>query len=239
MKREKRVLLAADYSQIYYEICGTGFPLFLLHGNSGSGKYFEKQLPEFSQHFKVITVDSRGHGRSTNQSTTLSFNQMAEDLHLIMKQEDIRQADFVGFSDGANVAMVFTKKYPKAVHRLVLNAGNTTVSGVKLFFRGLTELEYLLVRLAAMISETAKRYLSVIQLMRKDIDVSTTDLNRFRAKTLVIVGKHDVIKRAHSMYLAKNIPKASFVLVPRQGHSFARKNPELFNQEVLSFLLEK
>ncbi|GGC81828.1 alpha/beta fold hydrolase [Enterococcus wangshanyuanii] len=239
MKREKRVVLTADYSQIYYEICGTGFPLFLLHGNGGSGKYFEKQLPEFSQHFKVITVDSRGHGHSTNQSSILSFDQMAEDLYLIMKQEHIQQADFVGFSDGANVAMVFTKNYPKAVHRLVLNAGNTTVSGVKPFFRALTELEYLLIRLAAVASEKAKNYLPIIQLMRKNIDVSTNDLRRFTVKTLVIVGKYDVIKRVHSIYLAKNIPNASFVLVPSQGHSFAKKNPDLFNQEVLSFLLEK
>lgn len=107
MEKQKKILLTTDKSLIYYEVSGQGFPLFLLHGNGGSGKYFKKQVPEFSRYFKVFTVDSRGHGRSTNNSTTLSFEQMADDLHMIMDQEHITQANIVGFSDGANLAMVF------------------------------------------------------------------------------------------------------------------------------------
>jgi pimeloyl-ACP methyl ester carboxylesterase len=239
MKHKKKNIRTTDGSQIYYEVSGEGFPLFLLHGNGGSGDYFEKQRPAFSQYFKVFTVDSRDHGRSTNQSTTLTFEQMAEDLYMIMKHEQLDQADFVGFSDGANLAMVFAKQYPHVVHRLVLNAGNTVVSGVKLFFRILTALQYGMLSAAAVISSTAKKQLRIVRLMVKDINVTTTDLNHFHAKTLVIVGKYDIIKRSHSIYLAKEIPQAAFVLVAHQGHSFAKKNPELFNQEVLSFLLEK
>lgn len=239
MEKQKKLLIAVDNSFIYYEISGTGFPLFLLHGNGGSGKYFEKQVPEFSRHFTVFTIDSRGHARSTNNSNILSFDQMAEDIYLIMQQEHISQANIVGFSDGANLAMVFAKKHPEMVHRLVLNAGNTEVEGVHLPIRLITSIQSIFFKLFALFSKKAQRQLLLTRLMTHDIGVSRSDLRKLTAKTLVIVGKYDIIKRSHSIYLAKNIPNASFVLIPKQGHSFAKKDPKTFNREILKFLQEK
>ncbi|MDA9470382.1 alpha/beta fold hydrolase [Enterococcus sp. 5H] len=239
MDKQKKLLLTTDNSLIYYEITGQGSPLFLLHGNGGSGKYFEKQVPEFSRYFTVYTVDSRGHGRSTNRSDSLYFEQMANDLYAIMKQENISKADILGFSDGANLAMVFTKKYPTMVHRLVLNAGNTKVDGIFWPFRVLTKIEHTCLSFAAFFSKKVKKRQLIVQLMLKDIGVSTVDLRQISAKTLVIVGKYDLIKRSHTLYIAKEIPNASFVSVPKQGHSFAKKVPKLFNKEVLTFLKEK
>lgn len=239
MKKQKKVLLTVDNSSIYYEVSGEGFPLFLLHGNGGSGKYFEKQVPEFSRYFTVYTVDSRGHARSTNTRDSLTFEEMAEDLYQIMKQEKITQANIVGFSDGANLAMVFTKKHPKMVHRLVLNAGNTVTQGVRFPIRVFTAVEYAFLQFLALFSKKAKKQLLTVRLMTHDIGVSNTDLQHFKAETLVIVGKYDIIKRSHSIYLAKEIPHASFVLVSKQGHSFAKKDPETFNREILTFLKEK
>lgn len=239
METQKKILLTTDNSLIYYEITGQGFPLFLLHGNGGSGKYFEKQVPEFSRFFKVFTIDSRGHGRSTNNSSSLSFDQMAKDLHSIMEQEHITQADIVGFSDGANLAMVFAKKYPEIINRLVLNAGNTVVQGVKFPIRIATTIEYICLKILALFSKKIQQRQLILRLMMKDIGVSKSDLHQLSAKTLVIVGKYDIITRAHSKYLAKEIPNASFVSVPKQGHSFAKKEPKLFNQKILTFLKEK
>ncbi|EOH98506.1 hypothetical protein UAW_01102 [Enterococcus haemoperoxidus ATCC BAA-382] len=239
MEKQKKLLLTKDKSLIYYEISGKGFPLFLLHGNGGSGKYFEKQVPEFSRYFKVFTVDSRGHARSTNNSNSLTFEQMAEDLYSLMEQEQIKQADIVGFSDGANLAMVFAKKYPNMIHRLVLNAGNTEVQGVSLPIRIFTTIEYTFLKFLSLFNKKAKRQLLVVRLMTHDIGVSKSDLQTLSAKTLVIVGKYDIIRRAHSIYLAKEIPHASFILVPKHGHSFAKKDPKTFNKEILTFLQEK
>lgn len=239
MKKEKKLLLTADNSFIYYEVSGHGSPLILLHGNGGSGRYFEKQVPTFNRSFTVYTIDSRGHGRSTNESETLTFDLMADDLYLIMKQEQIEQADIVGFSDGANLALVFAKKYPDGVRRLVLNAGNTVVQAVHFPIRMLTVVEYVCFKVLALFNKKARQRLQIINLMLHDIGVSRSDLRRISQKTLVIVGRYDIIKRSHSIYLAKEIPNASFVLVAKQGHSFAKKDPKTFNQEILRFLKEK
>lgn len=239
MKKTKKRLLTPDKSTLYYEVSGSGFPLFLLHGNGGSGKYFAKQVPAFSKFFTVYTIDSRGHGHSTNTSDQLTFAQMSDDLHLIMSHENIKQANLLGFSDGANLAMVFAKKYPEFVHKLVLNAGNTIVRGVYWPIQLVTWITYGCLKFCALFSKKAKKRLPVFHLMLTDIGVTTADLQQIKAQTLVIVGKYDVIRRTHSLYLAREIPHASFVLVPKQGHSFAETAPAVFNKEILTFLNEK
>src|ERR1700761_1042937 len=51
--------------KIHYKIYGKGEPVFLLHGSLESMKDWSKQVPDFSKHYKVITIDNRGHGMST------------------------------------------------------------------------------------------------------------------------------------------------------------------------------
>lgn len=238
MENEKKYAKMADGSEIYYEKCGKGFPLFLLHGNDSSGRFFSEQVPVFKQFYTVYLIDSRGHGRSTNNANTLSFRLMAEDLYTIMLLEGITKANILGFSDGANLALVFSSCYPEKVHRLILNSGNTLVEGVLFSARIASYLHYAWVWLLSIFRPTLRRNLLVINLLLQDVGLSTADLEKIKSKTLIIVGKKDVIKLKHSLYLAKTIPNASFVLVKEQGHQLARKDPERFNQEVLEFLAE-
>lgn len=45
VKKEKKYAKMSDGSEIYYEKSGQGFPLFLLHGNDGSGRFFQNRFP--------------------------------------------------------------------------------------------------------------------------------------------------------------------------------------------------
>lgn len=89
----------------------------------------------------------------------------------------------------------------------------------------------------SLISPSLRKNLLVIKLLLHDIGLTENDLKKINSPTLIIVEK-DVIKLKHSLYIAKTIPKASFVLVKEQGHELARKDPERFNREVLQFLSE-
>lgn len=236
MERKQCYAQMKDGTQIYYEKIGSGSPLFLLHGNGNSGTYFSQQVPEFSKQYQVFLVDSRGHGKSTNTQYHLNFQLMADDLKEIMDQENIKSADILGFSDGANLAMVFASSYPSYVHRLILNAGNIRVHGLYWYSRIGSWIECFAIFLASLFSKRAKAFLPIIDLLLHDLPISFDDLKKINSQTLVIVGKNDVVKTSHSMSIARNIPHASFVLVSGQGHHFSRKNPERFNQEVLNFL---
>lgn len=239
MKIEKKFAQMADGTKIYYEIQGRGYPLILLHGNMNDGRYFSRQTPFFDDYYRVFVIDSRGHGKSDNQASCLSFQLMAEDLATVMDLENIESADILGFSDGANLAMKFAAMYPKKVHRLVLNSGNTVTGGVKVIYQLATYFQYFFYWLLHLFNHRYQKKLQIVSLMLKDIDVSAKDLQQIKAPTLVIVGKEDLIKPSHSRFIARSIPHAQLVAIPRQGHLLARKDPVRFNREVLLFLKEK
>lgn len=235
MKQTKQLLLT-DGSTLAYRIYGSGFPLILLHGNGNTGAYFEKQVPTFAKYFQVIVLDSRGHGQSTNRAPKISYRLMAKDLAALFQAEHLKKAHILGFSDGANIAMAFASMYPDQVDKLVLNAGNITVNGMRLWIEWLTYLEYAAVFFLGLFIPFFKRKVPIIRLMIQDTQITKQDLHHITAQTLVIVGKKDVIKVEHSFGIASSIPRSRFVLVPNHGHRLARTSPALFNNEVLHFL---
>lgn len=93
--------------KLYYSEHGSGEPLILLHGNGEDSGYFKEQIRFFSKHFRVIAVDTRGHGRSPRGNAPFTLTQFAEDLRCFMLEMGIKKAHILGFSDGANIAMLF------------------------------------------------------------------------------------------------------------------------------------
>ena len=71
--------------KLHYEEKGDGFPLILLHGNGGSLEYFVNQTDHFSKFYRVIAIDSRGHGRSERGKAEFSIKQFADDLYIFMR----------------------------------------------------------------------------------------------------------------------------------------------------------
>src|SRR5262245_51761272 len=70
---------------LYYETLGDGPPLMLLHGLGSSSADWGLQLPEFSTHYSVITVDLRGHGQSQPAGRRgFTVTQMADDVAALL-----------------------------------------------------------------------------------------------------------------------------------------------------------
>ena len=56
---------------------GKGFPLILLHGNGEDGSYFVHQMKPFAQRFRVIAIDTRGHGKTPRGEAPFTIRQFA------------------------------------------------------------------------------------------------------------------------------------------------------------------
>lgn len=214
---------------------GEGFPLILLHGNGEDCSYFEHQIEPFAQHFRVIAIDTRGHGQTPRGEAPFTIRQFAEDLLAFMDEHGIAKAHILGFSDGGNIAMVFALAHPERVEKLILNGANLDATGVKRKIQIPIEIGYRIACLFAKRSAKAKSNAEMLGLMVNDPNVKPEELSQIKCPTLVIAGDNDMIKDSHTRLIAKSIPNAELAIIPG-SHFVANKNPQPFNETVLRFL---
>ncbi len=220
----------------YYIEKGTGFPLILLHGNGEDCGYFVHQMEPFAKHFRVIAIDTRGHGQTPRGEASFSIRQFAEDLLDFMNLHQIEKAHILGFSDGGNIAMVFALMHPERVEKLILNGANLNASGVKRKVQIPIEIGYRIAKLFATKSPAARKNAEMLGLMVNDPNVKAEELSCIQNPTLVIAGEKDMIKDSHTRLIAKSIPEEMLSIIPG-NHFIANKNPDTFNEVVLRFLL--
>lgn len=214
---------------------GDGHPLILLHGNGENCDYFSHQIDAFSKRYRVIALDTRGHGQTPRGEKPFTIRQFADDLLKFMNLKAIEKSHILGFSDGANIAMIFAMKYPERVDRLILNGGNLDASGVKRSTQIPIEIGYWFASRFANKSAEAKAHAEMLGLMVNDPNIAPSDLRKITAPTLVIAGTRDMIKESHTRLIAANITNVELAFVPG-NHFIANKNPQEFNYAVLRFL---
>lgn len=107
---------------LYYEERGAGAPLLLIHGGLASSAMWEPLLPALVPSFRVITPDSRGHGRSTNPDGRLSYAQIADDVAALIPTLGLVRPVVGGYSDGGQVALELAVRHPGVAGALIVGA---------------------------------------------------------------------------------------------------------------------
>ena len=223
---------------LHYLEKGQGKPLILLHGNGEDNSYFVYQVAYFSRFYRVMAIDTRGHGQSPRGTSPFSIQQFAEDLRGFLDQHEIPKAHILGFSDGGNIALTFALHYPERVDRLILNGANLFPAGVKPTVQLPIVLGYHTASLFAKRSPKAKENAALLGLMVKEPNIRPEELNGLTVPTLVIAGTKDMIRESHTRLIARSLPNARLVLLPGD-HFIANKEPAVFNRAVRDFLDEE
>lgn len=208
--------------ELYYTEKGEGEPFIMLHGNGEDGSVFEKEIDYFSKKYRVIAIDTRGHGRSPMGEEPFSLYQFAEDLKDFMDEHEIKRANILGFSDGGNIALIFASKYPERVVRLIANGSNTKPSGMKFAVHAAIRMNYILYSILSAFSQKYVQKKMLMKLMLDEPHISAEELGNISAPSLVLVGTNDLIKEKESRYIQKNIPNSEIVFV--LGNHFIVKN---------------
>ena len=221
--------------QLHYIEQGQGQTLFLLHGNGESCDYFEHQIPFFSKDYRVIAVDTRGHGQSPRGEKPFTIKQFAEDFHDFMHEHGIGKAILLGFSDGGNIALTFALKYPDRVEKMIVDGANLFPSGVKALYQWPIEIGYRIAKLFAKKSEEAKQNAEMLGLMVNEPHIDPSELARLTMPVLVVAGTKDMIKDKHTRLIYKSLPNARLAIL-EGDHFVANKNYEAFNSVVEAFL---
>ena len=111
-------------AELYYEVAGTGDPVVLLHGLGSSTRDWEPQIAELSRHYRVVSIDLRGHGRSSRAPGPYSMAGFATDVAAVMTHLAIDSAHICGISLGGMVAFQLAADTPDRVRTLaIINSG--------------------------------------------------------------------------------------------------------------------
>ena len=233
---ERFEAVMADGARIVCRIFGGGErALLLLHGNGEDHTCFQKQVAAFSGRFRVIAMDSRGHGEASAGSG-VTIAKIAEDAAAVLGALGIERASVVGFSDGANAALGLALSHPGMVEKLALAGANLFPAGVKPRFQLPAELEYRALRLCGRFSERLRRRAEIVGLMVEEPRYTPGMLGAITVPTLVLAGDRDLIRPAHTALIAASLPHAKLVTIPRSDHWIFARQPVRVNREILAFL---
>lgn len=106
-----------------YRVQGSGEPLVLLHGFTGSQATWNDFVQQWKHSFQVVTIDLFGHGQTT-ATFPKTMEMMVDDLHEILKHLGIFQAHILGYSMGGRTALAYASTYPETVLTLTLESAS-------------------------------------------------------------------------------------------------------------------
>ena len=100
-----------DGAKIYYKEQGLGRPILLVHGWLCSSRFWQKNVPELANAFRVVTLDFRGHGNSSKTLTGHTISQYARDVRQLIEHLGLQETVLVGWSMGGPVVLSYYEQY--------------------------------------------------------------------------------------------------------------------------------
>lgn len=236
--------VAHDGAELYYAVYGAGPPVVLLHGGMGNADHWGGQVGALAATHKVVTMESRGHGRSTWDGNRLGYHLMASDVLAVMDHLDIEAAAIVGWSDGGNIGLDIAIHHPGRVSRLFAFGANYHPSGLKAPPAGSVTFPSYLKRATAdymRLSRQKNRLAGFLKALRKmwrsEPAFTDVQLRALGAPVTIAHAEHDeIVRRDHSERLAELVPGAQLRLLPGVSHFALWQDPAAFNAAVLEFL---
>lgn len=214
--------------ELYFELHGTGEPVLLLHGFSGSSQDWAAVASDWSRDFQLIVPDLRGHGRSSVLATPFRHADAATDILGLLDHLNVNTCKGLGVSGGGNVLLHMAMRQPKRVEAMVLvSATPYFPAQARTIMRqyrdrlppeqwevlrrrhpaGDTQIESLLASTTAF----ADSY--------DDMNFTPPYLSTIQARTLIVQGDRDPLYPVElSVEMAKAIPRSSLWIVPDAGH---------------------
>jgi 2-succinyl-6-hydroxy-2,4-cyclohexadiene-1-carboxylate synthase len=110
----------------FVSVAGKGDPLLLLHGFTGSSAIWQAKTIFFSSHFRTITIDLLGHGRTDSpaEPSRYHMDQAAADIAKILDELEARPVHLLGYSMGGRLALYLSIHYPHRFKSLILESAS-------------------------------------------------------------------------------------------------------------------
>ena len=240
----------AGYAEInditmYFEIYGTGDPLLIMHGGTGSIEDLQYQIFALSQVYRVIAPDSRGHGRTSDSDQPLSYELMAKDMIALMDLLGLQKVHVVGLSMGGTTGLELAINFPERVDRLVTIGAHFSPEGMPDEYRTFLETASVegltppsIYKLYAPDPSNWPVLLEKLRVMYlNQPDFTRDELAKVQTPTLVMAGEYDgTVRPEHTEELYQMLGNAEIYIVPHAGHVAPTDRPEEVKKAILKFL---
>jgi len=245
--------LTRDGVRIFYEDEGTGIPIFLSHGFGASTRMWDGQVAEFSDRYRFIRWDMRGHGQSDSPDDPALYSQehTLGDILGVLDYLEIDKAVIGGHSLGGYMTLAFNARHAGRTKALILQgcgpgyrsdtaratwnirAENRALSleeGGLGALGGGAEVNVIEQKSALGLANAARGILS-------QVDAAAIDsLPGIDVPVVILIGDGDEHYLQGSAYMASRIPGAINVTVPNAGHGVNVDQPNIVNKVFGEFL---
>lgn len=213
-------------ARIYYEVYGKGAPLVVLHGGIVGSPYEMGQfIDSLSKSYQVITISTRGHGKSGVGSERPTYQRKAEDVNAIISAITKDSATVLGFSDGAYTGYYLAALHPEKVMKLVAIGAGEWKEGFRKFNnsrQALFSMDSLFFKQQlAMMPEPGKfdDWLTSLNQYYNSVSIGKETLSAIKCPVLVMAGELDQNAPLKTVIAAyEMIPHAQLSIIPAAPH---------------------
>ena len=248
--------------ELYIGDEGKGFPLVLVHGFLGSSKMWEPQINFFKNHFRVITPDLPGFGKSNKAKSHNSIQSIANLLMDCLEEKKIDKFYLLGHSMGGMIVQEMAKKYGNKIVKLICystgprgempgrfesvdqSRENLKKKGLEITVKNIAKTWF--VR-----KENAKYFDICIEAGKQTSTKAADDaliafknwngvdtLKNIKNETLIVWGDQDKSYNLEQIKtLEKSIKKSKLVIFKNCAHNVHLEQPDQFNNAIKNFLL--
>lgn len=261
------LMLNINNLNLSYDDVGEGnIPIIFLHGFPFDKSMWAKQLDFFATTNRVIAIDIRGFGKSTDETTPLSIDLFSDDLMVFMNQMKISKAIICGLSMGGFIALNAQARFPdrfeaiilcdtqciadtieiksnryKTIDEIALNGTlNFNEAFIKKVFckNSFTNKQEIVTQLRSVVMANPEQIvINGLKALAERSETCST-LSEINIPTLIICGREDeVTPLEQSEILHTSIKASALHIIDDAGHVSNIEQPEEFNNEISKFLL--
>ncbi len=239
-------------------------PVLMLSNSLGADlRMWDRQVQRFTEHFRLVRYDRRGHGQSDAPPGPYSMEMLGRDVLAVLDALRIDRINWCGLSMGGMVGMWLGANAPERINKLILSNTTAHFADTTPWFDRIK-----LVRekgLGALVGPTMERWFTKEFREREPRTIATMSqqflatpaqgyigcceaiaamdhrdlLPRITAPTLVIAGRQDPATNVEAAEAIRSRIPGALITVLDAAHISNVEQPDEYANQVLGFLLLK
>jgi 3-oxoadipate enol-lactonase / 4-carboxymuconolactone decarboxylase len=255
--------IRANGVELFYDLSGPeNAPVIVFSNSVGATlEMWDAQARAFSDRFRVLRYDTRGHGRSQVLNRPAAIDDLADDLAALLDGLGIGKAHLVGLSLGGMTGQALAVRRPEMLESLVLmatsahlppadmwnqRAATVRAQGMEVIadtVMGRWFTAAFMERAPHAVAQTRKHFVAhdpngyaICCEAIRDMDLRPA-IGAIRTPTLIIAGADDPATPVVMMEdIRGRIPEAELIIVPKAAHLLNIERPEIVNSHLEAFL---